>query len=124
MTKQRFSVIIMNDRTSVRPEKMIENIKNQHDLYLLGVTSTTDQVRELATGEVVDIIIFAGYQKNERNYNVVDAITTDNHKPIAVMWAIPDEYIDIVCRENGIPFQFDRQRSVSEFLEFLHIIAR
>ena len=124
MVIQRFSVIIMNDRTSVRPHKMIENIKNQNDLHLIGVAESASQVRELTSVEQVDIVIFAGYQKNEENYEVIGALAVNGQKPVAVIWAILDEFIEITCNEHGIRFQFDRQRPDYEFFDYLRIIAR
>ena len=124
MVKQRFSVIIVNDRTSVRPHKMIENIKNQNDLHLIGVAESASRVRELTSVEQVDIVIFAGYQKNEENYGIIKQIENQEHKPIAVIWAILDEFIDIICNEHGIRFQFDRQRPDDEFFDYLRIVAR
>ena len=122
MNERPCSIIIINDRVSVRPEKMIDSIKTQNDFRLIGVAKTIEQVREIVSGERVDIIIFAGYQKNENNYSVVEMLSTLEHKPIAVMWALPDSFINSVCNEYKIFFKFDRQQPLADFFDYLRII--
>ena len=63
-------------------------------------------------------------QHETRLLDALAAYAIPNHEPIPVMWAIPDEFIDITCREHRIRYQFDRQRLISDFLDYLHIIAR
>ena len=124
MIKQQLSVIVINDRISVRPEKMVEFIQNQDDIYLIGVAGNVSQIQELTSSKQVDIVIFAGYQKNEENYEIVKNLTSHNNKPIVVMWAIPDEHIAFTCKEHEIRFQFDRQCPNEEFIDYLRTIAR
>ena len=124
MTEQQFTVIIMNDRISVQPAKMIESMRLQDDFNLVGVGKDVGQISELVSGKTIDIIIFAGYQENEDNYSVVELLSTPGHKPIVVIWAILDAFISFVCNEHKIRFQFDRQQPVADFFDYLRIVVR
>ena len=48
MIKKQLSIIVINDRISVRPERMVEFIQNQDDINLIGVAGNAREFRRLS----------------------------------------------------------------------------
>lgn len=111
------SVLIMSDRCPGRAQGLKAYLEQKTQLSKVIHLSSLSEVREYIADHDIDILIFAGYQKDEDNYDVSDLLRERNAP--AIMYGILDEYIESVCSSHFIRHAFSSLRPAGEFIGYL-----
>jgi hypothetical protein len=111
------SVLIISDRCPGRARGLQTYLEERTELGEVTCLSSLVQARKHINHHKVDILIFAGYQKNARNYRIRELLP--NKDAYTVMYAMLDEHIEMVCLQYHIKYSFSSWKPVRAFVGYL-----
>ena len=85
------------------------------------IVSDFHSAEELVMNNKYDLIIFVGYMKNKKNYDVIKYYKYVISKPKIIMYANIDGIVESDCMTFGITHMFNRYDKITDFLDFINV---
>ena len=120
MTKP-LNALIMTDRLFGGAFGLYRFFTNCTDIEA-KIVCDSDNVKELMKYIKFDIVIFVGYLKNKKNYDVINLINKASSDSKIIMFANIDDVITAECKKYEIEYMFNRYNKMTDFLKFINEI--
>jgi len=115
----KIRALIVSDRLFDQAKVLADYLRRTKRIEVAGLAKNKQQALEIAGEQSFDYLIVAGYLESEYTYDLISELQKQQRKFLTVQWSMLDSLITVLCQRYKIPLQFERTRSMEDFVRFL-----